>query len=117
MGHYKSAKKVWWLHDIVDYRYLEDDGFKSVDEIVALSGYSVSSYSDFYGIPSSRFTVIGNDDSIGACVRAFAVIARKVCFRNADRIADDRGDFECLDIHLVDAVFHGEVVDFVFWIG
>lgn len=60
MEHFKGAVKVWWLHDIVDYRYLEDDGYKAVDSIVALSQYCVDSYADFYGIGLDKFTFIPN---------------------------------------------------------
>lgn len=57
---FKKSRKIWWLHDIVDPVYLEDDGFKLMDEIVALSGYCLASYSDFYDIPATKFTVISN---------------------------------------------------------
>lgn len=55
-----NIKVVWWLHDIVDTRYLEDDAFKMVDHIVALSEYCKSTYSDFYEISKDKFTVISN---------------------------------------------------------
>ena len=58
--HFKAVKKIWWLHDIVDHRYLEDDGFRKADKIVALSEYNVKSYSDFYDIPINKFHIIGN---------------------------------------------------------
>ena len=57
---YRESKKVWWLHDIVDYRYLDDDGFKKADRVVALSGYCASSYSDFYGAKKGSYTIIPN---------------------------------------------------------
>jgi len=55
-----GAKVVWWLHDIVDFRYLEDNSFKFVDKIVALSDYCKRSYSQFYDLPESLFTIIPN---------------------------------------------------------
>lgn len=55
-----NAKVVWWLHDIVDFRYLNDSGFKHVDKIIALSEYCKESYSDFYDIPKDKFWVIPN---------------------------------------------------------
>ncbi len=57
---FRASRIVWWLHDIVDHRYLEDDGYRSVDDIVALSEYCKRSYSDFYGIPLNKFHVIPN---------------------------------------------------------
>lgn len=60
LEHFPEAKKVWWLHDIVDPAYLNDDAFKSMDRIVALSDYNVASFSDFYGIPNKKFDVIPN---------------------------------------------------------
>jgi len=57
---FPKAKKVWWLHDIVDPRYLEDDAFKQVDAIVALSQYCKDSYRDFYGIQHDKFMIIQN---------------------------------------------------------
>lgn len=56
----KGAKLVWWLHDIVDHRYLRDDGYILLDKIVALSEYCASSYSDFYGISRDLFITIPN---------------------------------------------------------
>jgi glycosyltransferase involved in cell wall biosynthesis len=55
-----GAKTVWWLHDIVDFRYLNDCGFKHVDKVLALSEYCKESYSDFYDIPKDKFWVIPN---------------------------------------------------------
>lgn len=54
------GKKVWWLHDIVDHRYLDDNSYTLIDTVVALSQYNVESYSDFYGIPKHKFKVIPN---------------------------------------------------------
>lgn len=51
---------VWWLHDIVDYRYLPDGAFKSVRNVVSLSRYCTDTYSEFYGIDKARFTEIPN---------------------------------------------------------
>lgn len=51
---------IWWLHDIVDYRYLADGSFKAIDNIVALSRYCADTYSDFYDIPGEKFTIIPN---------------------------------------------------------
>ncbi len=56
----QGSKIVWWLHDIVDTRYLPDDAFKLVDHIVALSDYCKETYSDFYEIPREKFSVISN---------------------------------------------------------
>jgi len=60
LSAFPDSVKVWWLHDIVDPRYLEDDAFKEMDLIVALSGYCRDSYASFYGIPEEKFIVIGN---------------------------------------------------------
>lgn len=59
-SHSIGAKVYWWLHDIVDFRYLEDSAFKKVDKIIALSEYCKNSYSDFYDIPKDKFVVIPN---------------------------------------------------------
>ena len=56
----RGTKIVWWLHDIVDIRYLKDDAFRLVDKIVALSQYCKESYSEFYEIPKDKFVVIPN---------------------------------------------------------
>lgn len=56
----RGVKVVWWLHDIVDTRYLQDDAFKLVDHIVALSDYCKETYADFYSIDRSKFSVISN---------------------------------------------------------
>lgn len=56
----QGSKVIWWLHDIVDTRYLPDNAFILVDKIVALSNYCVETYSDFYEIPKDKFTVIPN---------------------------------------------------------
>jgi len=55
-----GAKTVWWLHDIVDFRYLEDGSYKHVDKIIALSQYCKRSYSEFYDLPDEKFVVIPN---------------------------------------------------------
>lgn len=55
-----DVKIVWWLHDIVDTRYLLDDAFKYVDHIVALSDYCKETYSTFYEIRPDKFTTISN---------------------------------------------------------
>lgn len=55
-----GAKLVWWLHDIVDHRYLCDDAFVKIPNIVALSGYCMKTYSEYYGIPKHRFSIIPN---------------------------------------------------------
>lgn len=55
-----GAQVVWWLHDIVDHRYLIDDAFKKVNHIVSLSNYCTKTYSEYYGIPKERFIVIPN---------------------------------------------------------
>jgi glycosyltransferase involved in cell wall biosynthesis len=57
---YPTAKYIWWLHDIVQITYLNDNAFQAVDKIVALSDYCKNSYSDFYNIPKDKFTVIQN---------------------------------------------------------
>jgi glycosyltransferase involved in cell wall biosynthesis len=56
----KGIKIVWWLHDIVDTKYLPDDAFKMTDHIVALSNYCKRTFSDFYEIAEDKFTVIPN---------------------------------------------------------
>jgi len=55
-----GAKVVWWLHDIVDFRYLEDGSYKHVDKIIALSEYCKKSYSEFYDLPKKLFAIIPN---------------------------------------------------------
>lgn len=55
-----GAKVLWWLHDIVDVRYLPDDAYKQVDHIVALSDYCKDTFSNFYSIPKDKFTIIPN---------------------------------------------------------
>src|SRR3990167_10822615 len=55
-----GAKIVWWLHDIVDFRYLANDNFKQMDYIVALSSYCRDTFSRFYSIPEERFFIIPN---------------------------------------------------------
>lgn len=56
----QGAKIVWWLHDIVDPRYLPDDAFRYVDKIVAQSNYCADTYKDFYGLAEKEFSVIPN---------------------------------------------------------
>lgn len=56
----QGSKIIWWLHDIVDTRYLEDGSFKKVDKIVALSKYCKDTFSDFYEIDPSKFEIIPN---------------------------------------------------------
>lgn len=55
-----KAKIVWWLHDIVDTRYLVDGAYKYVDKIIALSEYCKKSYSEFYDIDLEKFAIIPN---------------------------------------------------------
>ena len=55
-----GAKVVWWLHDIVQLRYLEDDAFKYVDHVVALSDYCKETYCDFYSLNANKCSVIPN---------------------------------------------------------
>lgn len=55
-----GAQMVWWLHDVVDHRYLMDDAFKQIPHIVSLSNYCTKTYSEYYGIPKERFIVIPN---------------------------------------------------------
>ena len=55
-----NAVPVWWLHDIVDFRYLNDSTFKGIENIVSLSQYCTDTYSGFYGIAKDRFTIIPN---------------------------------------------------------
>ena len=60
LDRFKGSKFIWWLHDIVDYRYLEDDSYTRVDKVVSLSDYCTDSYADFYGIPTEKFIKISN---------------------------------------------------------
>lgn len=55
-----GAKLVWWLHDVVDHRYLVDDAFKEMDAIVSLSNYCTRTYSEYYGIDPKKFFEIQN---------------------------------------------------------
>jgi len=59
-SHEIGAKVVWWLHDIVDFRYLGDSSYKHVDKIIALSEYCKQSYASFYTIPEYKFVIIPN---------------------------------------------------------
>jgi glycosyltransferase involved in cell wall biosynthesis len=56
----RGAKVYWWLHDIVDPRYLDDDGFNYVDTVVSLSDYCSWTYQLFYEMPKSKFVKIPN---------------------------------------------------------
>jgi glycosyltransferase involved in cell wall biosynthesis len=56
----QGSKIIWWLHDIVDPRYLPDDTFKAADKVVALSEYCKTTFNDFYGIAPEKFAVIPN---------------------------------------------------------
>lgn len=60
LDQFKHSKFVWWLHDIVDYRYMYDDSYQRMDKIVALSNYCLESYADFFGIERDKFVVIPN---------------------------------------------------------
>lgn len=57
---FPRSRKIWWLHDIVDYRYMEDDSYLRMDKIVSLSNYCTEAYSDFFSVPRVRFTTIPN---------------------------------------------------------
>jgi glycosyltransferase involved in cell wall biosynthesis len=59
-SHSIGAKVLWWLHDIVDFRYLEDSSYRNVDKVIALSEYCKDSFSDFYGLDRKKFVVIPN---------------------------------------------------------
>jgi glycosyltransferase involved in cell wall biosynthesis len=59
-SHQIGAKVFWWLHDIVDFRYLEDLSCRKVDKVIALSEYCKETFSDFYGVDKSKFVVIPN---------------------------------------------------------
>ncbi len=56
----QGAKIVWWLHDVVDPRYLSDDGFMLADRVIALSDYCRRAYADFYGMYKDVYTIIPN---------------------------------------------------------
>ena len=60
VNFFKNSRKVWWLHDIVDHSYVQDESFRSMDVIVALSSYCRDSFSDFYGIDKNKFAIIPN---------------------------------------------------------
>lgn len=60
LDQFPKARKIWWLHDIVDHRYMEDDSYLRMDTIVALSRYCAESYADFFTIPATKFVVIPN---------------------------------------------------------
>ncbi len=55
-----GCPKIWWLHDITQFSYLVDGGYKRVDKIIALSQYCKDSYSNFYDIPEDKFVIIPN---------------------------------------------------------
>ncbi len=55
-----GIKMIWWLHDIVDTRYLPDAAFKLVDHVVALSQYCKSTFTDFYQLRPDCVSVISN---------------------------------------------------------
>lgn len=55
-----GAQVIWWLHDIAQLTYLQDDAYRYVDKIVALSDYCKKTYADFYQIPEDKFVVIPN---------------------------------------------------------
>jgi len=57
---FPKAKKMWWLHDIVDHKYMEDDAFKYMDKIVSLSDYCTASYSDYFDLDRRLFAKIPN---------------------------------------------------------
>jgi len=59
-SHSIGAKVVWWLHDIVDFRYLQDSAYQHVDKVMALSEYCKESFSQFYDIPEEKFWVVPN---------------------------------------------------------
>lgn len=56
----RGAKIFWWLHDIVDPRYLPDDAFTYVDKVIAQSEYCKKTFMNFYSIPEEKFVVISN---------------------------------------------------------
>lgn len=56
----RGAKAIWWLHDIVDHRYLDDGAYKRIKNIVSLGDYCSESYSEFYDIPREYFHKIPN---------------------------------------------------------
>ena len=57
---FPNARIVLWLHDIVDPRYFDDNGFEKAHLYVALSRYCKESYEDFYGLPAGKFVIIPN---------------------------------------------------------
>ena len=58
--YFEASYKIWWLHDIVDPTYMQDESFRRMNKIVALSHYNVKSYSDFYSLPVALFATIPN---------------------------------------------------------
>lgn len=62
-AHYckdNGIKMIWWLHDIVDTRYLPDGAFKLTDHVVALSNYCKDTFTDFYNLIPEKVSVISN---------------------------------------------------------
>lgn len=57
---HQGSKIIWWLHDIVDTRYLPDNTYLLVDKIVALSEYCKKTFADFYSLNENIFSVIPN---------------------------------------------------------
>lgn len=56
----RKSKIIWWLHDIVDHRYLDDGSYRYIDNIVSLADYCSDTYSAFYNIPRDWFHKIPN---------------------------------------------------------
>lgn len=56
----QGATPIWWLHDMVDFRYLQDGAFKKIEHIVSLSQYCMDTYSEFYSIQQNKFKIIPN---------------------------------------------------------
>lgn len=56
----QGSKIIWWLHDIVDTRYLPDNTYLLVDKVVALSEYCKDTFADFYSLSTNNFSVIPN---------------------------------------------------------
>lgn len=53
VAFFKDSYKVWWLHDVVDHRYMKDDAYRKINHVIALSQYQADAYTDFYGLPES----------------------------------------------------------------
>lgn len=56
----RNVKVIWWLHDIVDHRYLADSAYQRIAHIVSLGDYCTESYSEFYNISKDKFHIISN---------------------------------------------------------